>query len=113
MLNTKIINFGHEINTCCFKNTNIICYQPGTCSIIDPPTQIPECNDEQIKEVLDSQTIIDENINENEYENFNELEIPEDCKQLYSFLGKNVKEDCCTKYSEVKCIDGKITNLEM
>jgi len=31
-LSTEIYNFGTTVETCDFRNTNILCYQPGTCS---------------------------------------------------------------------------------
>jgi hypothetical protein len=33
-LSTKIYNFGKKLDSCDFRNTNIICYEPGTCDKI-------------------------------------------------------------------------------
>jgi len=41
-LKTKIINFASPLEKCNFLNTNIECYQPGTCIKFGEPNSKPE-----------------------------------------------------------------------
>jgi len=44
-LTTEIHNFGTKLDSCDFRNTNIICYEPGTCSMF--VKNITMVNDEE------------------------------------------------------------------
>jgi Leucine-rich repeat (LRR) protein len=112
-LNLKVINFENKVGFCNFQNTNIVCYQSKTCNWvyqeIDSETKImyPECSDDQIKEVLDSQMEMNEleNYNNNIYINTNE-----DCRKLSSFLGRRLNFDCCKSY-QIICDNNNIVSL--
>ncbi|ORX85479.1 hypothetical protein BCR32DRAFT_265650 [Anaeromyces robustus] len=54
-LQMKIINFNTMVSKCYFKNTNILCYQPGTCRYIDEnPSKYRECTQKEIDEINNS-----------------------------------------------------------
>jgi hypothetical protein len=57
-LSTKIYNFGRKIETCDFRNINVLCYEPGTCEKIivqeEPFRKFNYDNDNIYKKCTDS-----------------------------------------------------------
>eukprot|EP00833_Pecoramyces_ruminatium_P000877 jgi/Orpsp1_1/1174909/evm.model.c7180000051919.1 len=64
-LNAKIINFDNDlpVNSCDFTETNILCYQPNSCSNIQND-EYNTCSAEVIKEIINSQTEVSEELND-------------------------------------------------
>ncbi|ORX71043.1 RNI-like protein [Anaeromyces robustus] len=52
-LNIKIIKFPNQLSECDFTNTNILCYEPGTCENINS-TDYKPCTPEEINEIKSS-----------------------------------------------------------
>eukprot|EP00833_Pecoramyces_ruminatium_P015236 jgi/Orpsp1_1/1189268/evm.model.d7180000070723.1 len=62
-LEAKIIKFGNVIKNCEFNNSNITCYQKGTCESVTPQNgNFTECTESEINDILRLQEIEDKKI---------------------------------------------------
>jgi len=98
--NFKIINFKNKNINCFFKDTNISCYQPDSCSNINNDVY-RNCTSEEINKIKSRSSVKNPGMNK----------ISEDCKQFNTFVDKALDLNCCEEYGISCDQDGYIKKL--